>query len=108
MHAFGLRGPPTALVHVPTTAAAQAASFRHGTPELPGQLAHVHFRPGAPLQFGLLAARVWVTVPSLVLVRSTGSVAIKLPGFGGQSRLVLPNDGMGESPFLSQPRPERG
>src|SRR5262249_46456608 len=105
MQAFGLRGSPAALVQVPIPKVAQTASLAQGMLELPEQLLHMHFLPGAPLQVGLDAESVLVTVPAFVLVRSTGSVPTSVPPEGGQSRLVEPNDGTGDSPFASHDAP---
>jgi hypothetical protein len=86
--AFGFRGSPAALVQVPAPAVMHSASVKQGMLELPEQLAHMHFFPGAPVQFGLPATSVLVTVPSFRLLKSTGSVATSVPPPGGQSRLV--------------------
>jgi len=99
------RRPP----HTVAPTATQSALVLHG---VVAGLLHVSQRhlafvkPGAR-QFGLSTETVRVCVP-VELVRLIGSAATCAPLFGGQSRLVLPQNGFGELPFTSQVRPTFG
>jgi len=87
----------------------QSALAAHGGDAALLQVSQRHFdavKPGA-VQLGLALVSVTVLVP-VELVRLIGNDATCDAGFGGQSRLVLPQKRFGEVPLTSHVRPAFG
>jgi len=110
VHAAPLFVPPMHRFPPQTVPApVQSAFVKQGSAARSLQVSQIHFRFANPaaLQFGFAAVKVRVCVP-VEFVRLIGSVATTASGFGGQSRLVPPQNGFGDLPFTSHVWPAFG